>query len=90
MPRWPALAATAAAVAAIAVLLWQRPEPAPPPADERAAAIADFELAMQYMQKTAAITSREVSHQVGGGLREALTLSGNSLRESAERKKTGG
>jgi hypothetical protein len=31
-----------------------------------------------------------VSTQVGGGLREALTLSGNSLRASAERTKTGG
>jgi hypothetical protein len=89
--RWPALAATAAvAAAAIAVLVWQRPEPSPPPVDERAAAIADFELAMKYMQKSAAITSKEVTNHVGGGLREALTLSGNSLRESAERRKTGG
>jgi anti-sigma factor RsiW len=90
MRRWPALAATAAAAAAIAVLAWQRPEPAPPPVDERAAAVADFQLAMKYVQKSAAITSKEVSTQVGGGLREALTLSGNSLRASAERTKTGG
>jgi anti-sigma factor RsiW len=91
LPRWPAFAiTTATAAAAVAVLLWQRPEPTPPPADERAAAVADFELAMKYMQKTAAITSKAVNDRVGGGLREALTISGNSLRESAQRKNTGG
>jgi anti-sigma factor RsiW len=91
LPRWPALAAAAtaaAAAAAVAALLWH--EPAPPPVDERAAALADFELAMKYMQKSAAITSREVANRVGGGVREALVISGNSLREPAARKNTGG
>jgi hypothetical protein len=90
LPRWPAFAVAATAAAALAVLLWQKPEPASAPADERAAAIADFELAMKYMQKTAAITSRAVNDRVGGGMREALAISGNSLRESAQRKNTGG
>ena len=92
LPRWPALAmaATAAAAAMIAVLLWHRPEPPAPAPDERAAAVADFELAMKYMQKSAAITHKEVSDRIGGGLQEALTVSGNSLRESAKRTNTGG
>ncbi|HEX5046887.1 MAG TPA: hypothetical protein VFX89_07160 [Gammaproteobacteria bacterium] len=93
LPRWPMLAAAATAATAAAVvagLLLHRPEAAPPPADERAAALADFELAMKYMQKTAAITSREVTNRVGGGVREALAISGKSLREPAERKNTGG
>jgi anti-sigma factor RsiW len=90
--RWPMFAAAATAAAAIAVaVLWLRPEPAPPPLDARtAAAVEDFELAMKYMQKSATITRREVNDHVGGGLREALTVSGNSLRESARRSKTGG
>jgi hypothetical protein len=93
LPRWPALAAAATAAAAAAVvaaLLWHGPQPAPPSLDERAAALADFELAMKYLQKSAAITSREVTDRVGSGVREALTVSGNSLREPAERKNTGG
>jgi anti-sigma factor RsiW len=91
-PRWRTFATAVTAAAAIAAtVLWLRPEPAPPPVDARAAAaVEDFELAMKYMQKSAAITSREVSDHVGGGLREALTVSGNSLRESAERTNTGG
>lgn len=97
LPRWTvfAAAATAAIAAAAVAVLLPRPEPDPAPAqapaaDERAAAIADFELAVKYMQKTAAITSREVTNRVGGGVREALAISGNSLREPAERKNTGG
>ena len=90
LPRAPALAVAAVVAAAITVLVWHRPTPAPPAVDERAAALHDFEIAMKYMQKSAAITRREVSNHVGGGLREALTVSGNSLRESAERTKTGG
>lgn len=82
---WLAAAAAAIAAAAIAPALLREPEPTP-----EAIAMRDFELAMKYVQKSAAITSQEVTGTVGGGVRDALLASRNSLRNAELRRETGG
>ena len=54
----------------------------------RVAAIADFELAMSYLHKSARLTRSEVTGQVGTGLQDAWTLSRESLERSM--KENGG
>jgi len=72
-------------------VLWLAREPAPQPPDPRVAALEEFNIAMKYVRKSAAITGKEVTDRVGGGLRDALTVSGNTLRDADARKKqTGG
>jgi anti-sigma factor RsiW len=85
---WPRFALpVAVAVSALAVALWwQRPVEAP--IDERMAAIADFELAMSYLHKSARFTQSEVTGAVGSGLQDAWTLSRESLERST--KENGG
>jgi hypothetical protein len=81
---WSA-AATAAAIVAVALVVWPT---APPPIDQRAAAIQDFELAMRYLRDSASLAQMGVTTRLGAGLQEALETS----RESLERKtnETGG
>jgi ferric-dicitrate binding protein FerR (iron transport regulator) len=89
---WPRFALPVAiAVAALAVALWwHRPVEVPGelPVDERMAAIADFELAMSYLHKSARLTESEVTGAVGSGLQDAWTLSRESLERST--KENGG
>ena len=73
--------------AVLAVAVW-RFQPVEPPPDARTAAIADFELAMSYLHKSARFTRSEVTGAVGLGLQDAW----NTSRESLERsiKENGG
>lgn len=79
-----AVAAAAAAIGLSALL--QRPSPpAPTP---QAQALADFETAMAYLQRSAAIAGDEVTTAVGGGLRDALAVSRDAVsRDAAQQKK---
>lgn len=62
----------AAAALALGVALWIAvPEPVP---DERAAALRDFRVAMNYLRKTAEVTRDEVNGAVVLGISEALTV----------------
>lgn len=84
---WWALPAAATAAAIVAVVLVLGPT-APPPIDQRVAAVQDFELAMHYLQKSARFTQSEVTDVVGSGLQGAWTLSRESLERST--KENGG
>ncbi len=56
-----------------------------PSIDAEVVAMQEFRLAMSYVQKSAAVTSDEVTDAVRGGLREAFTISRNSvLGENSE------
>jgi hypothetical protein len=91
LPRWTTLAAATTAAAPVVGGLWLAREPAPQPPDPRVAALEEFNVAMKYVRKSAAITSKEVTDRVGGGLRDALAVGGNALRDADARKKqTGG
>ena len=85
---WPRFALpVAAGVAALAVAVWWQ-RPVVPPPDERVAAIADFELAMQYLHESARFTQSEVTGAVGSGLHGAWAQSRESLERST--KENGG
>jgi ferric-dicitrate binding protein FerR (iron transport regulator) len=85
---WPRFALpVAAGVAALAVAVWWQ-RPIEPTLDERVAAIADFELAMQYLHESARFTESEVTGAVGSGLQDAWTQSRESLERST--KENGG
>lgn len=87
--RWALPAAVAAGTAAVAVAVWLAQSSTPPPAtDPRLAAIADFELAMHYLNKSARLTQVEVTGAVGAGLRDAWAVSRESLEKST--KENGG
>jgi anti-sigma factor RsiW len=81
---WMLPALVAAGVAALAVAAWLALPTAPPPPDERMAAIADFELAVHYLNKSARITQVEVTRQVGTGLRDAWVTSRESIEKSTQ------
>jgi hypothetical protein len=82
----PAMAsALAAAIVGAVFLFWPA---APPPIDQRVAAVQQFELAMHYLQKSARITESEVTDAVGSGLQGAWTMSRESLERST--KENGG
>jgi len=85
---WPRFALpVAAGVAALSVAVWWQ-RPVEPTLDERVAAIADFELAMQYLHESARFTESEVTGAVGSGLQDAWALSRESLERST--KENGG
>jgi len=85
---WPRFALpVAAGVAALAVAVWWQ-RPIEPTLDERVAAVADFELAMHYLQKSARITENGVTGAVGSGLQGAWATSRESLERST--KENGG
>jgi anti-sigma factor RsiW len=84
---WVALPVTAA-IAAIAIAPFlTRPEVEP---DPRVAALREFELAMTYVQKTAAITGHEVTGTVGAGVLDALLTGRDSVRDATRTQETGG
>jgi anti-sigma factor RsiW len=86
---WPRFALpVAVAVAVLAVALWWQQPVAPPLDEQRVAAIADFELAMSYLHKSARLTGNEVTGALGSGLQDAWTLSRESLERST--KENGG
>jgi hypothetical protein len=82
----PAMASALAAAIVGAVFLL-RPD-APPPIDQRVAAVQDFELAMRYLRDSASVTQTEVTATVGARLRDALVTSRESLERST--KENGG
>jgi anti-sigma factor RsiW len=84
---WWALPAAAAAVAIVAVALVLQPT-APPPVDQRVAAVHDFELAMRYLRDSASFTQVDVTTRLGAGLQEALETSRESLERTTN--ETGG
>ncbi len=76
-PVIPAIAAIAAYVVIMRAPL--------PSNDPGVVALLEFRLAMSYVQKSAAVTSEEISNAVRDGLREAYTISRSSvLGESLE------
>jgi anti-sigma factor RsiW len=79
--------AVAAGVAALAVAVWWQ-RPVEPTLDERVAALADLELAMHYIQKSARFTQSEVTGAVDSGLQGAWARSRESLERST--KENGG
>ena len=74
---WATAAATAVMLAVVLRVLW----PESPPPDQRIAAVQDFEVAMTYLQRSAALTRREVAEAVGSGLQEALSVGREALPE---------
>ena len=79
------VAAAVTVVALAATLATLRPV-GPAAADPRTVALQEFELAMKYLQKSAAITGEEVGGAVSNGLREALIVSRNSIRETQQER----
>jgi hypothetical protein len=82
-PRGPAWATAGGAVAAASLVaivvagLAQAPvEPAPTP---ELAAVQDFEVALAYLGRSAAVTGREVGAALNGGLMAAFAVSRESL-----------
>jgi hypothetical protein len=62
------------------------PEPRGP--DPAVVAVQEFEVALHYMRRSAAVTNREVNDTLGQSLRDALIASRDSVRERGS--KTGG
>jgi hypothetical protein len=81
----PAVGALAAAAIVAGISLWIGSGPAPKPTDaQTAAALQQLELAVHYMRKSAAIAHEELNAAVGHGLREALTVSRESVRDRGQ------
>lgn len=74
-------------VAALAVAVWWQ-RPVEPTLEERVAAVAELELAMHYIHKSARLTRSGVTGAVGSGLQDAWTVSRESLERST--KENGG
>lgn len=82
-------AATVMGLVVLAVLLrvmW----PASPPPAQQVSAVQEFEVAMTYLQRSAALTRREVTEAVGSGLQEALNVSRGAVREDELERENGG
>lgn len=88
-PIAAAMAAGMAAAAAIGLsgLLHRPSPPAPTP---QAQAVSDFQTAMAYLQRSAAIAGDEVTTAVGGGLRDALAVSRDAVQQKKQQPKNGG
>ncbi|GAB4198081.1 MAG: hypothetical protein Tsb002_32760 [Wenzhouxiangellaceae bacterium] len=72
--RWAPLAVSGFAVMAIGLLLVMRtPQPEPPLTADQQAAIRDFQVAVNYLQKTADMTTRATSSGIGAGFQRALS-----------------
>jgi ferric-dicitrate binding protein FerR (iron transport regulator) len=81
----PAVGALAVATIVAGVAVWIGSAPAPEPtAAQTAAAMQQLELALHYMRKSAAITHEELNAAVGHGLREALNVSRESVRDRGQ------
>jgi hypothetical protein len=86
--RWDWAAVPAAVVVAALTALLMLRQAEPPQPDPRIVALQEFETAMKYVRKSAAMTGHGVTGTVGGGVRDALLASRNSLRDAE--KETGG
>jgi len=85
---WVAAPAMAAAIALlVAVPLLRTPAPI---VDERAVALQEFTVAMNYVQKTAALAGVEVTGVVGDGLNDALVITRDSMVERLSQDDNGG
>jgi hypothetical protein len=81
---WAAATVTVVVLAVVLRVLWpENPSPA-----QRIAAVQEFEVAMTYLQRSAALTRREVTEAVGNGLQEALNVGREALPE--DESNTGG
>jgi hypothetical protein len=78
--------AIALAALVIGIAVRQPAEQSAP--DPRVVAIQEFELALHYMRKSAALSNQQLNDAVGHGLREALIASRESVRE--RKSDTGG
>jgi hypothetical protein len=84
LPIAAAIAAGAAAIGLSALL--HRPSPPAPAAEARA--VSDFETAMAYLHRSAAVAGTEVTAAIGGSLRDALVVSRNAVQQkNAARQK---
>jgi hypothetical protein len=88
--RWVAAPAALALAALAVTAVWLTRETEPPPPDPRIVAIQEFEIAMKYVRKSAAVTSQGVAGTVSTGMRDALVASRNSIRSADQRLETGG
>jgi hypothetical protein len=83
-----ALPIAASLVAAVATVVWLRPEPAPQ-VDPRVAAVAqELEVAMRYLHKSARITQDQVTNAVGSGFRDAVAVTRGAVGQETD--ETGG
>jgi hypothetical protein len=83
-----ALPIAASLVAAVATVVWLRPEP-PPQVDPRVAAMAqELEVAMRYLHKSARITQDQVTNAVGSGFRDAVAVTRGAVGQETD--ETGG
>ncbi len=80
-------AMTAAIALLVAIPLIRTPAPL---VDERAVALQEFTVAMNYVQKTAALAGAEVTGVVGDGLNDALIMTRNSVVEQLSQDDNGG
>jgi hypothetical protein len=74
------LGLAAAAIAAVAIFLEPVQTPPPAAADARAAAVADFAIAMTYLQRSATLANSEMGAAVRSGLRDALAVGRGATR----------
>lgn len=73
----PLAAAAAGALVALTGLLVL--EQTSQPAAARQAAVRDFQVAMSYLQRSAAVTGDEVTRELSNGLREAFAVSRSAV-----------
>ncbi len=84
----PAMSAGVFATAAIVFLFGTLVQRMPDPRQQ--AAIQDFAVAMNYLQRTAILARDEVGQQVGQGLATALSVSASTLAEDNQDNDTNG
>ena len=88
--RRPLIAAgVGAALAAVALTLLLKPTSPSPSTEEQARAVADFELAMSYLQESTEIARTELTTALGGALQRALAGNRDATRDERSRSNTG-
>lgn len=78
------LGLAAASIVAVTIFLGPARTPPPAPPDERTAALADFAVAMTYLQRSATRADAEMTAAVRSGLQGALAVSRKAMREQPE------
>ena len=79
-PVWTTAGGAVAAASLVAIVVAGLSEaPVAPPPEPALAAVQDFEVALAYLSKSAAVTGREVGAALNGGITAALEVSRDSL-----------
>jgi anti-sigma factor RsiW len=84
----PAIVVASVAVVALSISLWTEPDRLD---DERAqqAAVADFAIAMGYLQKGVLVATSQVNQSVGAGMMNAYVVSRNAIGTEPDRSVEG-